>query len=114
MPTGDGNATPRSKTTPLPRSSAQALDTTDAATAGALETVATSSDFGAPDNKLGAKKARRADSPKLPEASFAGSLREIGGSLFGGEGRLTELLVGLAVISLAAAAFARRKSRSAG
>jgi len=112
VPTGDGNATPGDKTTPLSRGSARALETVDQSVAAALKKVATSSALGAPEAKLAPKGSTRV-SAKLPEASFIGSLKEAGGSLLSGGGRLLGLLVGLAVISLATAAFARRKNRSA-
>ena len=124
VPTGDGNATPtpRDKTTPLSRGSAQALEATDKPAAAALKKVATSSAFGAPETKLVLPKSAQASpklpnasfsSPKLPNASFAGSLKEMGGSLLSGGGRPLGLLVGLAFISAAAAVMARKKNRSA-
>ena len=114
VPTGDGNATPtpRDKTTPLSRGSAQALEATDKPAAAALKKVATSSAFGASKAKLVLPKSAQA-SPKLPNASFAGSLKEMGGSLLSGGGRPLGLLVGLVIISVAAAVMARKKNRSA-
>jgi len=117
VPTGDGNASPRDKTTPLSRSSARALATTDKPTAAALKKVATSSLFGAPDKKLTSKAGTTAGtqvSAELPSASFAGSLKETIGSLLSGGGRPLGLLVGLVIISVATAVMARRKNRSAG
>jgi len=124
VPTGDGNATPtpRDKTTPLSRGSAQALEATDKPAAAALKKVATSSAFGASKAKLVLPKSAQASpklpnasfsSPKLPNASFAGSLKEMGGSLLSGGGRPLGLLVGLVIISVAAAVMARKKNRSA-
>jgi hypothetical protein len=70
--------------------------------AAALKKVATSSAYGAPEEKL-APTGSALVSPGLPNASFAGSLKEMGGSLLGGGSRLLGLLVGLAVISVATA-----------
>jgi hypothetical protein len=110
VPTGDGNATRGHKPTPLSRRSARALETVNRPVAAALREVATSSAFGATDAKL-APTGRAQVSPTLPDASFAGSLKEMCGSLLGGGGRLLGLLVGLAVISVAAAVIARKKYR---
>jgi hypothetical protein len=113
VPTGSGKVTPKKKTTPLPPNSAQALKTTDKSTAAALTEVATSSVFGAPDKKL-APKAHVQVSAELPNASFAGSLKETAGSLFSGGGRPLALLIGLVVITAAAVVTAAKKNRSAG
>jgi len=112
VPTGNGNATPKDKTTPLSRRSARALATANRAVAAALKKVATSSAFGAPETKL-ASTGNAGMSPGIPDASFAGSLKEMCGSLAGGGGRPLGLLVGLAVISAAAAVVARKRKRSA-
>lgn len=112
VPTGDGNATPWDRTTPLSRGSARALEATDTPAAAALKKVATSSLFGAPETKLAPTGSAQVSST-LPNASFAGSLREMGGSLLSGGGRPLGLLVGLVIISVATAVMARRKNRSA-
>lgn len=67
--------------------------------------------FGATGAKLAPTRSAQV-SPRLPDASFAGSLKEMGGSLLGGGGRPLGLLVGLAVISMAAVVTAKKKSRS--
>jgi len=113
VPTGDGNATPGDKTTPLSRGSARALEAANRPVAAALREVATSSVFGAPEKKLASAGSAQVN-PKLPNASFAGSLKEMGGSLLSGGGRTLGLLVGLVIISVATAVMARRKNRSAG
>ena len=117
VPTGNGKATPKDKTTPLSRDSTQALKTTEKPVAAALKKVATSSIFGAPEAKLAPKGSTRVSltrvSPTLPNASFAGSLIVTGESLLGGGGRPLGLLVGLVIISAAAAVMARKKNRSA-
>ena len=69
--------------------------------------------FGAPDKKLTPQAGTQA-SPELPSASFAGSLKETVGSLLSGGGRPLVLLIGLTLISVAAAVMARKKNRSAG
>ena len=113
VPTGNGNATPGDKTTPLSRGSARALETVvNRPLAAALSEVATAPAFGAPVAKVVPTGSARA-SFTLPDASFAGSLKEMGGSLLGGGGGSLGLLVGLAVISVAAAVIARKKNRSA-
>jgi hypothetical protein len=112
VPTGGGKATPGDRTTPLSRGSARAIETVNRPLAAALKKVATSSAYGAPEAKLAPTGSAQV-SPGLPDASFAGSLKEMGGSLLGGEGRSLGLLVGLAVISVAAVVIARKKNRSA-
>jgi hypothetical protein len=112
VPTGNGNATPGVKSTPLLRGAARTLDAAGGPVAAALREVATSPAFGAPEAKVVPTGSARA-SFTLPDASFAGSLKEMGGSLLGGGGDSLGLLVGLAVISVAAAVIARKKNRSA-
>ena len=112
VPTGNGNGTPGDKTTPLSRGSARALETVNRPLAAAFREVATSSTFGASVAKVVPTGSARV-SFTLPDASFAGSLKEMGGSLLGGGGGPLGLLVGLAVISVAAAVIARKKNRSA-
>jgi|GEM_PF-3368509 len=111
VPTGNGNATPGDRTTPLSRGSARALETVNRPLAAALREVATSSAFGAPEAKLAPTGSARV-SPTLPGASFAASLKEMCESLLGGGRRSLGLLVGLAIISVAAALIARNKGLS--
>jgi len=111
LPSGDGSANPGNTITPLSHYASRALAATDRSTAAALREVATSSAFGAPKALALSKGAR--ESSALPAASFAGSLKEVGESLLGGGGGLLGLLLGLAVISVAAAVMARRKNRPA-
>jgi hypothetical protein len=117
VPTANGKATHKATTTPRSRKSAQALEAVHHPVAAALKTVATSSVFGAPDKKLVVKKhaptGRAGAGITLPSASFLGSLKETGGSLLSGGGRLLGLLAGLALISVGAALLAGKKNRSA-
>jgi hypothetical protein len=112
VPTGNGKATTKNKTTPLPRDSTRALETVDRPVAAALREVATSSVYGAPETKLPSTGSAQV-SATLPRASFEGSVKEMGGSLLSGEGRPLGLLVGLGFVSVAAAVIARKKNRSA-
>ena len=111
VPTANGNSTPGHKSTPLSRRSARALKAVNSSVAAALKKVATSSEFGAPDTKF-ASNGHTQVSSTIPEASFAGSLKALGRSLLGGGGRPLGLLLGLAVISVAAAAVARNRGLS--
>lgn len=112
LPTGDGNSTPGNKTTPLSHQAAGALSHVDKSTANALRTVAASSNYGAPPVTKPTMSADTGVSSNVPNASFAGSLKEVGGLLFSGGSRLLGLLLGLAAISLAVAIMTRRKNRS--
>jgi hypothetical protein len=110
-PTGDGNTTLGNKKTSLSQSSARALETANRSAAAALRDAATSMALGAPKTDLVLSSSARTGL-KPTDTSFAGSLKEMGASLFGDGGRVLGLLAGLAVISAAATLSAGRKRRS--
>jgi hypothetical protein len=110
-PAANGKATLANVTTPLSQGAARALETVNRPVAAALTEVATSSAFGAPSTKLA--RLASTGSARVSSASFVGSLEEMGRSILGGGDRLLGVLVGLVVISVAAAVIARKKNRSA-
>ena len=104
-PTAGGNTS--GKAAPLSRVSARALSATSKSVGSALRDVATSTALGAPNTTLSLPNSARI-SPK--DASFVGSMKEMGSSILGGGGSAIGLLAGLAVIAAAVALMARRKN----
>ena len=96
------------KAAPLSQVSARALSATGNSAASALRDVATSTALGAPNATLSLSKSGRI-SPK--DASFVGSLKEMGSSVLGGGGSALGLLAGLTIIAAGVASMARRKNR---
>lgn len=115
VPTGDGKTSVKKKKTPLSSASARALASADRSLAAALEEVATSSAYGAPDKKLSptGRNDQTNATLEVPDASFVGSIKAVGSALAGGGGRPLILLVVMVAITIAAAIIGRRNNRSA-
>lgn len=109
VPTADGHAPAKDRSTPLAKGSVRALERASGPVAAALKEVSTSSAYGAPTTKAVYSASARVPA-NVRGASFAGSLEEMGSSVVSG-GPLG-LLIGLSAITVGIALVARKRRRS--